>query len=208
MTGKTVYLAGPEVFLPDGDALGARKEALAIAAGFTPLSPTDRHVSSDAAAANLSLSPTGFSRMVYRGNVDLMRQADFGIFDLTPFRGPSADVGTVFELGLMTGLGKPVFGYTNIPGDYIDRVAPRQNSGKTLPITQPPLVFWIDADGCIIENFGNADNLMIDSALAAHGDGLVRAAPPLPQRWSSLDGFADCLKQAAAWFASAAAATG
>ena len=43
--------------------------------------------------------------------------------NLTPFRGPGADPGTVYELGYMAGRGKPCFGYTNDASLYVDRVA-------------------------------------------------------------------------------------
>ncbi|MFC7552233.1 nucleoside 2-deoxyribosyltransferase [Pseudoroseomonas wenyumeiae] len=40
---------------------------------------------------------------------------------MTPFRGPSADAGTVFELGFMRALGRPVFGYANAVANFRDR---------------------------------------------------------------------------------------
>jgi len=46
--------------------------------------------------------------------------------NLTPFRGPSADVGTVYELGYMLGKGgKLCLGYSNTPRGYIDKVRDR-----------------------------------------------------------------------------------
>ena len=108
-----------------------------------------------------------------------MQASDLGVFDLTPFRGPSADVGTAFELGFMTALGKPVFAYTNIAHDYIDRIAPRQL------LDAAALGHWGDEDGWSIENFSNADNLMLDGAAAAMaGDG--SCGPPRPSRRASM----------------------
>ena len=52
----------------------------------------------------------------------MMDAADAIIANLTPFRGPGADSGTVYELGYMAGRGKPCFGYSNDPSLYADRV--------------------------------------------------------------------------------------
>lgn len=138
---RKVYLAGPDVFLPDAAAVGARKCALCREHGIEGLFPLD-----DAKSA------AGDAAGIFGANVALMRQADAGLFNLTPFRGPSADAGTVWELGFMAALGKPVFGYSGVPGDYGDRVAP---------------------DGYLVESFGLPDNLMIAEAIAKSGGEFV-----------------------------------
>ncbi len=103
------------------------------------------------------------ARKVFESNHALMWQADTGLFNLTPFREPSADAGTVFELGLMFGIGKPVYGYSSAEGEYRDRVV---------------------ADAYEIEDFGRSDNLMITEAIASNGGKLVclgeDAGDPLP----------------------------
>ena len=104
------YLAGPEVFLPDAIAVGRRKKALCFEYGFEGLYPFDNEVSADGLE-------TPLDRLIYRANIAMLREVDFGIFNLTPFHGPSADVRTVFELGMLTGLEKPVFAYTNDDSD-------------------------------------------------------------------------------------------
>ena len=52
----------------------------------------------------------------------MMIAADAIIANLTPFRGPGADAGTVYELGYMAGRGKLCLGYSNDPSSYADRV--------------------------------------------------------------------------------------
>ena len=52
----------------------------------------------------------------------MMDAADAIIANLTPFRGPGADAGTVYELGYMAGRGKLCLGYSNDPSVYADRV--------------------------------------------------------------------------------------
>lgn len=187
----SVYLSGPDVFFSDMLELFALKMGSCVLAGFTPIIPSDPRNPPPTSG------DTNPSRNIYRDNAQAMRDADFGIFHLTPFRGVSADPGTVYELGFMTALGKPTFGYTNVSGDYMDRVAPRQSvPGPNNQVT------WQDDDGSHIENYGNADNLMIDSSLAMSGPLIVRGTPPLPKRFSDLSAFEDCLKLAKAYYAS------
>jgi nucleoside 2-deoxyribosyltransferase len=182
----TVYLAGPDVFLPDAIAIGQRKKQLCAAYGFEGLYPFDNDI-----------SPAGegerVDRLIYRANVAMMRRADFGICNLTPFRGPSADAGTVFELGFMTGLGKPVFAYTNDAAHY-----PVRARTATHAAFDQAAGTWRDASGMMIEDFGNADNLMIDWAVLEHARcPIVRPARPIADRFRDLDGFETCLRRAA-----------
>lgn len=178
------YLAGPDVFLPDVVVIGERKKELCHQYGFEGLFPFDNEISPHNSA-------TRVDRLIYRANVAMMRAADFGIFNLTPFRGPSADVGTVFELGMFIGLDKPAFGYTNDPASLLDRVkrfakASRNPAGES----------WRDALGMSIEDFGNADNLMIDAALAEQGHPVIRHASDAKERFRDLTGFELCLRRA------------
>src|SRR5262245_29484790 len=107
-----VYLAGQEVFLADAIGVARRKKGLFAAYGFRGLLPLDNEISQAADGGPVD-------RAIYRANVEMIRSADLGICNLTPFRGPSADAGTVFELGLLVGLGKPVLGYTNVTEDLL-----------------------------------------------------------------------------------------
>ena len=111
---KTIYLAGPDVFLPDAIEMGNRKKTLCEEQGFVGLFPYDTEIDSIPINARED-------HFIYRANLAMIRRADAGVFNLTPFRGVSADAGTVFELGLMIGLGKPVFGYTNESDDLLTR---------------------------------------------------------------------------------------
>ena len=92
-----IYLAGPDVFLPDAVEIGRRKADLCARHGLTGLYPLDNAV--DLAASDASLA-------IFKGNEAMMDAADAIIANLTPFRGPGADAGTVYELGYMAGRGK------------------------------------------------------------------------------------------------------
>jgi len=145
---RTIYLAGPDVFLPDALEVGERKKILCRQFGFEGLFPLDNEkgVENDAARN-------------FHANCHHMRQADIGLFNLTLFRGPSADAGTAFELGFCFALDKPVHGYSSTAALYVDRVARFQG-----PPSQRGLRKW-DASGCSVEDFGLMDNLMIAHAI-------------------------------------------
>ena len=58
------------------------------------------------------------SLAIFKGNEAMMDAADAIIANLTPFRGPGADAGTVYELGYMAGRGKFCLAYSNDPAPY------------------------------------------------------------------------------------------
>lgn len=184
---RTIYLAGPDVFLPDAVALGARKKALCQQYGFVGLYPLDELA-----------APQPTDTEIYRGCVGMLRRADFGIANLTPFRGPSADVGTVYELGVLIALGKTVFAYTNDAADLLTRV--RRGARVT---RDEAAGVWRDDDGMTVEDFGNADNLMIDAGLGAQGHPIIRLAVAPAERFRDLTGFETCLQRAREHFGSA-----
>ena len=115
------------------------------------------------------------------------------VANLTPFRGPSADAGTVFEMGLMRGLGRPVFGYANVVGGFAARTlaslgpaARRRADGA-----------WEDAEGMAVEEFDLFDNLMVDCGIRASGGVLELGEVPPEDRWRDLASFTRCVEKAA-----------
>jgi len=169
-----VYLAGPEVFLPDPIAAGVNKKATIERlnrennwpfrlVGLYPMDNEIENFAHDFA--------TGIN--IYHANIDLMNRADFITANMVRFRGPSMDVGTAFEMGYMAGLNKPVFAYYDAkpfygadekPGIYADRVANLYPISKDKP--------GHDAHGQSIENFQMADNLMMIGSLES-GEGKI-----------------------------------
>ena len=109
------------------------------------------------------------------------------IANLTPFRGPSADVGTVYEIGFARGLGLKVFGYATMTTSFLERtlsLASGQQNGDGS---------WRDADGLLIEQFGLFDNLMIEGGLVDSGGGLILGDQ---DRWNDLSVFERCVQAA------------
>lgn len=168
-----IYLAGPEVFLPDAIAVGAAKKALCARHGHVGVFPLDPPTP----------GPTGPPdwRRIHAANELLIRGCDALVANLTPFRGPGADAGTVFELGFMRGLGRPVHGYSNVASALRERTPGRWEDGA-----------WRDEDGLEIEDFALADNLMIEGAIAA-GGGVMLREDAGGDRWRDLRPFAALL---------------
>jgi nucleoside 2-deoxyribosyltransferase len=176
-----IYLAGPDVFLPDAVAIGRRKVELCTQHGVTGLYPLDNLV--DLAAPDASLQ-------IFRGNEAMMNEADAIIANLTPFRGPGADAGTVYELGYMAGRGKRCFAYSNDPALYPDRV---RRLGR---VTEQDGRL-VDADGLTVEDFGLTDNLMMIHALDLHGAALIVPHIRPDDLWHDLTAFEACVRLAA-----------
>lgn len=135
------YLAGPEVFLPDAVAIGEAKKAICAEHGLVGVFPFD---SLDGMTPDVDDGIAIFEHCIAH-----LDGCDVVIANLTPFRGPSMDVGTAVEIGHALGAGIPVFGYTNDARDYADRFP-----------AEP---------GWLIERFGFVDNLMVEGTVRRHG---------------------------------------
>ncbi|MCC6716576.1 MAG: nucleoside 2-deoxyribosyltransferase [Acetobacteraceae bacterium] len=175
---RRVYLAGPDVFLPDAPAHAARKRAICARHGLAALAPLNEDVASLAAMPHDQAWRTIFAK-----DLAMMAQADLVIANLTPFRGPSADAGTLVELGWFLGAGKPAFGYSNSATPFATRNAAFLH---TLPDPVP---------GLSVGGFGLPDNLMIPGTLeAAGGMPMVLPENGMDQDFTSLDVFTRCVE--------------
>lgn len=171
-----LYLAGPDVFLPDAVEVGRRKVELCRAAGFDAVFPLDN-------APPEGLSGADLGHAIYRINHDLMLGCDAVLANLTPFRGPSADAGTLFELGVFVGAGKPVHGYSASARGFYERCC--DWLGLSAGAER-------DAEGYALERFDMADNLMIPGAIAAAGGVFATHEENELAAWSA---FGEALRQ-------------
>lgn len=180
---KSVYLAGPEVFLPDARAALDAKIALTRAAGLVPVSPGD-----------LAFPPTSssFALGLAISEIDerLMDSADAIIANLTPFRGHAADTGTAFELGYMCAQGKPVFAYTNVAKDHGARLRDLFGGIVTLDAEGRPR----GPDGIMIEDLGFIDNLMLHGGVVRRGGTVVIGDAPPDALYTDLHAFKEVLE--------------
>jgi nucleoside 2-deoxyribosyltransferase len=180
-----IYLAGPEVFLPDAAAVADAKRAVCARLGAVGVFPTD-----PVHCPTADVAPEQWLK-VYLSNEAHIRSCDALVANLTPFRGPSADAGTVYELGFMRALGRPVAGYANTALPFTDRTlaflgpAARRRDEKV----------WEDAEGLHLEAFGLHDNLMVDGGIRASGGALVVRDVPTASRWRDLTGFQEAVRR-------------
>ncbi|WP_376089015.1 nucleoside 2-deoxyribosyltransferase [Roseomonas sp. CCTCC AB2023176] len=179
-----IYLAGPEVFLADAVAAGEAKKAVCArhgAVGVFPLDPIDSALA-DAQADRWYA--------IYLRNEAHIRSCDALVANLTPFRGPSGDAGTVYELGFMRALGRPVAAYSTVAAPFTERTraflgdaARRRADGE-----------WEDAEGLSLESFGLTDNLMLDGGVRASGGIVAVRDVPDAARWTDLAAFEEAVR--------------
>jgi nucleoside 2-deoxyribosyltransferase len=120
---KRIYLAGSDVFLADAREIGDRKRVICTDDGLVGVFPSDEEGGPRPAAGGgrgrparacdsaLPLREQGLA--ISRAMERAMHSCDAMVVNLTPFRGPSADVGSAYEMGFMRALGCPIFAYTN-----------------------------------------------------------------------------------------------
>jgi nucleoside 2-deoxyribosyltransferase len=177
-----VYLAGPDVFLPDAKAIGSIKLEICARFGLIGLFPLDNAITEG--PREPAMPP---SMRIFRRCTAMMEEADAVIAHLTPFRGPSADAGTVYELGYMAARGKICTGYTNRRDRYADRI-------ECAPGVAPDSTGLanLDCQGHVIENFELLDNLMIVHALEAFGHPILVPEVEPEDIWRDLTMFEKC----------------
>lgn len=180
-----VYLAGPDVFFPDPIAWAARKKSICARHGLTGVSPLDDLPEEPAAWAAFP-----FWRQIAMRNEVHIRSCQGLIANLTPFRGPSADVGTVYEVGFARALGLRLFGYATVTELFLPRtLAAIGDAATTLPDGT-----YHDGDGLLVEQFGLFDNLMIEGGIIGSGGALITGDA---DRWTDLTLFERCVEAAA-----------
>lgn len=185
-----VYIAGPEVFLPNAVDVGENKKAICAKYGLVGVYPLD---------SGADLSGGDQALIAYRisaANEGLIQGCDILIANMTPFRGPSADVGTAYEMGYARGHGLQVLAYTNEEDLFTARTLSFLGDAA-----KPAQVFgvpgFVDGEGMAVESFaGLWDNLMLDGAVTGSGSRIVSRIPLLTPRCSNLGGFEACVVEA------------
>jgi len=182
MAIQHAYLAGPEVFLPNAAEIGRAKKRLCEQYGVAGVFPLDTVLKGQGRELGLAISAA---------NEQLMRGSHFIIANMTPFRGPSTDVGTAYEMGFARALGLPVFAYTNDPTRFEQRT---QQFLSRLGELDPD---GTDAHHMSIEAFELSDNLMLAGALTEQDYEPTHGQAELVHRFVDLHAFERCLARAA-----------
>lgn len=176
----TAYLAGPDVFLPAAREHTRCKIEVCARHGVVGRAPLDE----DAGSLDAGSVETTWGR-IFHQNLAMMEASDVIIANLTPFRGASADAGTLVELGWFLGRGRPAFGYSNTVLPFAAR------SRRQIEAVADPL------PGLAIEEFGLPDNLMVAGALLASHP-LVLPRDGRERAFDALDVFERCVTLAVA----------
>jgi nucleoside 2-deoxyribosyltransferase len=175
------YLAGPDVFLPNAREHARRKVEICARHGILGRPPLNED------AESLGALPEDEAwRAIFRKDLAMMEECGVVIANLTPFRGPSADAGTLVEVGWFLGRGRPVFGYSNAAAPFSER------SRRQVEAVADPL------PGLSVEGFGLPENLMVPGAVLA-GGGHPMVLPPdgRDRPFDALDVFERCVAVAA-----------
>jgi nucleoside 2-deoxyribosyltransferase len=150
-----IYLAGFDVFRADAMIRGGVLRAECQRNGFIGLYPMDNKLPS-------ALEGHALAKWIYKANVELIKEADFVVANLNPFRGFEPDSGTSFEVGYAIALGKSVWGYIDNKKTLVERLTGNKpEKGKA----------YVDENEFTIENFDLSLNLMLGtSANIIEGD--------------------------------------
>jgi nucleoside 2-deoxyribosyltransferase len=161
MSDPRIYLAGPDIYHPQGLQLAEQKKLVCARYGLEGVAPSDFLV-----GLQFVGKPAGAAQL-HRERLKIIAGCDVLIADMTPFRGPGMDAATAFEMGAMAGLGKPVVGYTHNAMPYAERIE-RLQAELDAPVTRVGTKL-VTPDGVAIEDFGVADAVIVAGAALAHG---------------------------------------
>jgi len=146
---KKIYIAGPEVFLEDAIEVGKHLKALCELYGYEGMFPMDNEIPTQA--------PHIMAKRIQEANIAMIRSCDIVIANLSSFRGPEPDSGTVWEVGFAQALGKTVLAYSN------DLRSLKVKTQAHLSLGNSPQ----DNEGYFIEDFGLSHNLMFAPCVIA-----------------------------------------
>jgi nucleoside 2-deoxyribosyltransferase len=169
--------------------MALKKKSLSAEFGIEGVFPLD----ADLNLSELSKIEQGY--LISKESEELIRTCQLVIANLTPFRGPSADVGTVYEVGFARALGLPIFGYTNISTLFKDRTI--EFLGQNIQKTRNVIT---DAMNMHIESFDLHDNLMIDGGIRHSGGIFCATDSPQENLFADLSAFKECLFAASEYF--------
>ncbi len=146
---QKIYLAGPDVFLPNAIEEGKRLKALCQNYGFEGLFPMDNIITGQ--------TPKEIALKIKEANQEMIYACDIVIANLSPFRGPEPDSGTVWEVGFAQALGKTVLAYST------DMRSLKEKTQDLLDLGHSD----VDRAGMSIEDFGLSHNLMFAECVVA-----------------------------------------
>lgn len=151
MSKLKAYIAGSHVFWPkhEQEEFYNTIDQLSEKYGFEALVPKDGDVIADSKAK--------LAMLIYHKNIEMIKESDLVIADITSFRGVSADAGTIYEIGYARALNKPVVMWTD--DTDVKWLGYARNYQEALPVEYKERI--MRKDKYSVEDFGLVDNLMI-----------------------------------------------
>jgi nucleoside 2-deoxyribosyltransferase len=176
---KSIYLAGPIVFLPNAETVFAIMKDILKDYALRGVAPVDNQSHLKGICPGKDLNDA-----IYKADVEIMNSVDGAIFDISPFRrGTEMDAGTAFEIGYcrcleipMTGWTTQTFFYPEYVSEYVEE---RFGRGLVADMDSAPGAKSggsRDPDGVLVHSAGLYQNLMVQMAIESSG-GSVHAAP-------------------------------
>ena len=147
------YLAGFEMFMPDGFGIGEKHKAICEKYGIIGLYPTDP-IPDDGLQEYVPKDDSlhEFEKKIMTQDVNHVRRSDMIIANLNDFRrGQEPDSGTCFECGAAFACGKRLYCFIDDARPMIDRFTGEKHKSGGI---------WVDKDGNAIEDFDLPLNLM------------------------------------------------
>ncbi len=165
---KKIYIAGPEVFLPNAKEVLEQHKVVCSKYGFIGLSPLDNKIE--------GVTGLELARQIFLVDCKQIDECDIVVANCNSFRGAVIDDGTAFEMGYAKAKNKLIYG-------YINQIKPlTQIVLETIPTDPHSSGFFVDKQGYLVnENFGNSINLMLEFGIKEAGGELVEGT------------FADCI---------------
>lgn len=156
-----LYLAGPEVFLPDAVDVLNQNVILCEKMGFTAITPMDTDLPPE-------IQGMDRARFIYTSNRKLIDSCDIVLANCNSFRGAVVDDGTSWEIGYAIAQKKKVYGYIRMKLTLPEIVATR------IDLDNHPSGYPVDQDGYLVnEDFGNSINLMLEMSIQESGGKLI-----------------------------------
>lgn len=152
-----IYLAGPEVFERDPIGKGVILKNICTKHGAVGLFPMDNELGDE---ENGSIAQAAHIRSA---NMDLIKSCDAIVANMTPFRGPSMDAGTAYEMGVGAALEKIVIGYTSDARSYLDKVK------EAFKVEKGADGYFRDENGMSVEDFGDGETRLVDNLMMSCG---------------------------------------
>lgn len=201
MDRPRVYLAGPDVFVPDPVGLAKKKIEICEKYGLVGVSPIESEAPEGLEVKNSkNIDNLACAMAIFHNNETIMNSCNALIANMTPFRGVSMDVGTSYEMGYMRAKGRPVFGYSNTSASYFERVTVFNSA----PLKERDEgAVCEDRSRMAVEPFGLLDNLMLEGAIRATGAHVYTKNSehdwrnPTHELFEEVEAFEKCVKEVA-----------